>query len=65
MRSCREVFILPAFQVPGTVSMEEAMAMADHAISFGKRELKGWFDQAFLVPFDPGKPGHAATDYAR
>ena len=31
----------------------------------GKQELKAWFDQGRIVPFDPGKPGHTATNYSR
>ena len=56
---------MAAFQVPNAVPREEAMALADRAISLPKADLKTWFDQEHVVPFDPGKPGHAATNYTR
>jgi hypothetical protein len=35
------------------------------AVGLPKSTLKAWFNDGHIVPFDPGKPGHVATNYSR
>ena len=35
------------------------------AVGLPKPTLKAWFNEGHIVPFDPGKPGHVATNYSR
>ncbi len=62
---CRVVYVLPAFQVPSSFRREQAMKMADQSVGLTKEQLLTWYERQEVVPFDPGKPGHAATNYTR
>mmetsp|Transcript_18483 Transcript_18483/g.39704 ORF Transcript_18483/g.39704 Transcript_18483/m.39704 type:complete len:458 (+) Transcript_18483:258-1631(+) len=59
------VYVLPAFQAPSALPKREAMQLAEESVSMSKAQMWHLYNAGLLVPFDPGKPGHNATNYTR
>eukprot|EP00798_Chlamydomonas_sp_ICE-L_P027824 gene27825-17194_t len=58
----KRVYVLPAFQTP-SMPLELAVQLAEKAIRYNKSDLRKLYDARTIVEFDPGKPGHNATNY--
>lgn len=64
MQKTRSVYVLPAF-ITRPMALDLATQLAEALVQVPKARLQYYYDNGTVLAFDPGKPGHNATDYSR